>query len=178
MTAIYKSTARLEIRAFRAEDAAILAAYRNDPEVARYQGWSAFDGDQAREFVASMAAARPGVVGAWYQFAVGLRPAGTLIGDVGLRLRADAPEVADIGYTLMSAQQGRGLASEAVRAVFGIAFGALGVTRIQATIDDRNTRSLALARRLGMVEEGAVDAIWRGEVCVDRIFAAYSKAYQ
>src|SRR5690606_1030361 len=114
----------------------------------------------------------------WYQFAIALVPEGTLVGDIGLRVRADAPPTADIGYTLATAYQGRGLASEAIRAVIELAFLKLGVTRIVATIDDRNTRSLALARRLGMIEEATVETIWHGEACVDRIFATYSKAYQ
>jgi ribosomal-protein-alanine N-acetyltransferase len=94
-----------------------------------------------------------------------------LIGDVGLRLVAGEPTTADIGYTLMRRQQGRGLAGEAVRAVCDYAFSQLGVRRIQATVDDRNARSLALVRRLGWREVAAVETIWRGEHCVDRIFA-------
>lgn len=164
-------TERLRIRAFCAEDVPILVAYRGDPEVARFQGWSEFDEAQGREFVANLRRGRPGVPGEWYQFALELRSEGTLVGDIGLRVVADDPGTADIGYTLMRSYQGRGLASEAVRAVIELAFSRLGVRRIQATIDERNVRSLALARRLGMTEEAAVETIWRGEYCVDRIFA-------
>jgi len=169
-TGCFITTERLQIRAFRAEDAAILAAYRCDPEVARYQGWTHFDELQALEFIAGLQGARPGVPGEWYQFALALLSDGTLIGDIGLRVIADDPTTADIGYTLMTAQQGRGLASEAVRAVSEYAFERLGVQRLRATVDDRNLRSLALARRLGMTEEAAVETVWRGEPCVDRIF--------
>lgn len=164
------TTARLQIRRFRAEDAAILAAYRADPEVARYQGWTECDEAGAREFIAGLRAGRPGVPGVWYQFALALLSEGTLIGDVGLRLVAGEPTTADIGYTLMTSQQGRGLASEAVRAVCDYAFSRLAVRRIQATVDDRNARSLALVRRLGWREVAAVETIWRGEHCVDRVF--------
>ncbi|PCC69032.1 Acetyltransferase (GNAT) domain-containing protein [Nannocystis exedens] len=169
-TDCFITTARLQVRRFRAEDAPTLVAYRADPEVARYQGWTQFDEAEAREFIAGLRASRPGVPGVWYQFALALLSEGTLIGDVGLRVTAGEPTTADIGYTLMTAQQGRGLASEAVRAVCEYAFSQLGVRRIQATVDDRNVRSLALARRLGMIEEAAVETIWRGEPCVDRIF--------
>lgn len=169
-TGCFITTPRLQIRAFREADAPILVAYRADPEVARYQGWSQFDEAQARDFIAGLQGARPGVPGVWYQFALALHADGALIGDVGLRVVAGEPTTVEIGYTLMTAQQGRGLASEAVRAVFTYAFAQLGVTRIQVTIDDRNLRSLALARRLGMIEEAAVETIWRGEACVDRIF--------
>ncbi|MCY1059824.1 GNAT family N-acetyltransferase [Nannocystis sp. SCPEA4] len=169
-TGCFIRTGRLQIRKFRPDDAPSLAAYRSDPEVARYQGWMEFDEAHARQFIAGLQAARPGVPGEWYQFALALLSEGTLIGDIGLRVHADDPAAADIGYTLMTSQQGRGLASEAVRAVSEYAFSRLGVRRIQATIDDRNLPSLALARRLGMVEEAAVETVWRGEPCVDRIF--------
>ncbi|MFY0539769.1 GNAT family N-acetyltransferase [Nannocystis pusilla] len=59
-TDCFITTERLQIRRFRAEDAAILAAYRADPEVARYQGWTEFDEAGAREFIAGLRAGRPG----------------------------------------------------------------------------------------------------------------------
>jgi aminoglycoside 6'-N-acetyltransferase len=163
-------TERLAIRAFRAEDVPILVAYRKDPELARYQGWTHFSEEEARAFVDSLRASRPGVPGEWYQFAVSLLSEGTLIGDVGLKVNVEEP-TADIGYTMTTAHQGRGLATEAVRAVIEFAFAQLGVARVQATVDERNLRSLALARRLGMREEAAVETVWRGENCVERIFA-------
>lgn len=165
------TTPRLRIRRFRDDDVPLLVAYRSDPEIARYQGWTDFDEAQARAFVATLRAGRPGVPGEWYQFAIAPLSGDTLIGDIGLRVDAGDPTVADIGYTLATAHQGRGLASEAVRAVIDYAFCTLGVATIQATVDDRNLRSLALARRLGMREEAAVETVWRGEPCVERIFA-------
>ncbi len=162
---------RVVIRRFREADAAEFAAYRRDPEVARYQGWSSCTDDEARVFVAEMAAGQPGVAGQWYQFAVGLEPDGALIGDVGLKIRGDDPSVADIGYTLASAHHGRGLASEAVQAVIQVMFERFGVERVVATIDDRNLASLALARRVGMDEVEAIETIWRDEPCVERVFA-------
>lgn len=167
---IFVTTARLVIRRFDEGDAAALCAYRSDPEVARYQGWTAFGEEEARAFIAELRASEPGQPGRWYQFAVALREAPGLIGDVGVKVREDGPEAADLGYTLATAHQGRGLASEMVRAAISLVRARWGVTRIVATIDDRNARSLALARRLGMQEIEAVPTIWRGEPCVDRVF--------
>lgn len=163
-------TERLAIRRFRGEDAPLLAAYRGDPEVARYQGWSPPSEAEARAFVEEMRAGEPGVRGQWFQFALGLLPDEGLIGDVGLKLRGEEPATADIGYTLAAAHQGRGLASEAVRAVIAMCFERFGVERVVATIDARNAASLALARRLEMTEVEVVETIWRGEPCVERVF--------
>lgn len=168
---VFVTTRRLVIRRLRAEDAPALAAYRRDPEVARYQGWSEFSDADAREFVAEMRAGRPGVPGEWYQFALGLLPEGRLIGDIGLKRHAGDPSLADIGYTLATEHQRRGLASEAVAAVIELAFARLGVECVHATIDERNAASIALARRLGMVEVDKVETEWRGAPCVERVFA-------
>lgn len=168
---VFVTTQRLCVRRLRDEDAPLLAAYRSDPEVARYQAWTDFSEAEARTFVADMRAGRPGVPGEWYQFALGLLPDGRLVGDIGLKLRGGDPSVADIGYTLARAYQGRGLAREAVSAVIDLAFTRLGVECMRATIDERNGRSLALARRLGMVEVEMIESVWNGEPCVERVFS-------
>jgi [ribosomal protein S5]-alanine N-acetyltransferase len=61
---------RLILRRFRDADLAPFVAYRNDPEVARYQSWDSFDEREARAFIREMASVQPGVPGEWFQFAV------------------------------------------------------------------------------------------------------------
>ena len=60
------ATERLLIRAMRTDDARALAAYRNDPETARYQDWAVpFGEDDAARFVdAQMGTVWP-VTGDW-----------------------------------------------------------------------------------------------------------------
>ena len=78
----YLETPRLVLRSFEDRDAAPFAAYRSDPEVARYQGWEApFPMENAARFVADMIRARPGMPGAWYQVAIELKSTGEMIGD-------------------------------------------------------------------------------------------------
>jgi RimJ/RimL family protein N-acetyltransferase len=168
---VFTTTQRVMVRRFREADAPEFSAYRRDPEVARYQGWTEFSEEDALRFINEMRAGRPGVPGEWYQFALGLVPDGALIGDVGFKVRAGDPSIADIGYTLARARQGLGLANEAVAAVIEFAFTRLGVECVHATIDERNVASLALARRLGMREVEVVETVWRGEPCVERVFA-------
>ncbi len=55
---------------------------------------------------------------------------------------------AEIGYLVLSAQQGRGFGGEAVGAVVRHVFAA-GVGLLHAVIDVRNTASIALVERLG-----------------------------
>ncbi len=146
-------TERLVLRRFRAEDAAALAAYRNDPEVARYQSWSVpYSLDKARYSVQTMIAADPSMPG-WFQWAVEHAGERVLIGDVGVNL-ADNLRQAEVGYTLAPERQGQGYATEAVRAVLDHAFTVLGLHRVSAECDARNDRSARLLERLGFTREG------------------------
>ncbi len=52
------------------------------------------------------------------------------------------------------ARQGQGLAAEAMRLLFGHAFGALNLRRIHLRVAAWNLRALALYRRFGFCEEG------------------------
>jgi len=77
----------------------------------------------------------------------------TLLGAVGIfRLRsAGEPELL---YSLATACFGRGLASEASRAVIDDAFQRLGFARVLARTDPPNRASLEVMKRLGMTYAG------------------------
>ena len=51
---------------------------------------------------------------------------------------------------------GRGLATEAGRALLGYAFEDLGLKRVVAVVDPRNRASIRVVHKLGMIEEGVV----------------------
>jgi RimJ/RimL family protein N-acetyltransferase len=76
--------------------------------------------------------------------------AGTdLVGTVGLRPLDD--DGLEIFYSLAPGSWGRGYATEAARAVVGHALGTLGLAEVLAEIDEGNTASVAVIKRLGMV---------------------------
>ena len=60
----------------------------------------------------------------------------------------------ELGYILRRDHWGRGLASEALTALIGHAFGGLGLHRLEADIDPRNSVSIRLVERLGFRREG------------------------
>ncbi len=91
---------RLILRRFRDSDLAPFVAYRNDPEVARYQSWDSFDESEARAFIREMASAQPGVPGDWFQFAVESKETGGLVGDCALQVDGQEPYRAELGFTL------------------------------------------------------------------------------
>jgi aminoglycoside 6'-N-acetyltransferase len=143
------TTQRLEIRRFAAVDARALAAYRSEPEVARYQAWECpYPVVEAEKFVSSLEGLAPGTPGTWFQFAVGLTASGALVGDVALRTSRSDPRQAELGFTFASAHQGQGLAAEAVEAVLGYAFSRLAMSRVFSITDVRNEPAQRLLERL------------------------------
>ncbi len=147
-------TPRLCLRHFTDADLALFMAYRNDPEVARYQGWEGISEPEARAFIQEQKEVQPGVPGQWFQIAVELKETGTLVGDCALKMEEHDERQAEIGYTLSRAYQGRGIASEAVSCVLEYAFVTLGLHRVIAITDCENAASVALLERLGLRREG------------------------
>lgn len=146
-------SARVILRHFRDDDLARFLAYRNDPEVARYQSWTAYSEKAAQAFIQEMKNAQPGIRGEWFQFAIELKATGLLIGDCALQVKAEDGQQGEVGFTLDRAYQGQGLALEAISALFEYAFGALKLHRITAICDCRNAGSYRLMARLGMRRE-------------------------
>lgn len=165
-------TTRLLLRPLTGADVAAICEYRDDPEVARYQGWERCHEADALALVASLADARPGAPGEWFQWGIEERSSGALIGDCGLKTLAD-PRLGMIGYTLGRGHQGQGFATEALRAVVDLAFGRLAMHRLSASVDGDNLRSLALLERLGWRREAhhRRSEWFKGQWCDDVIYA-------
>jgi RimJ/RimL family protein N-acetyltransferase len=142
-------TPRLTLRRLRRSDAPELCRYRSLPEVARYQSWETFGLEDAERLVAAQAGVVPETPGTWLQLAV---VAGGVIGDCGLHF-LDSQQ-AELGIALDPKYQGRGYATEALRAVLDHLFGALGKHRVTATTDAENRAAAALFERLGFRREG------------------------
>ncbi len=84
-----------------------------------------------------------------------LRERGELIGLVTLALASGRPE-AELGYALGRRWWGRGLATEASRAMLGHGFGALGLEEINAHAMLRNPASSRVLAKLGMRSVGVI----------------------
>jgi aminoglycoside 6'-N-acetyltransferase len=143
---------RVVLRRFTESDAPALLAYRNDPEVVRYDGpWSPLaDLDTARAEVARFAGRDPRLPG-WFQYAVDV--GGLLVGDVGVGL-AENLRQAELGIRLARLHQGRGYAAEALVLVVEHLLVERGLHKVSAECDVRNVRSAALLRRVGFRDEG------------------------
>ncbi|CAM6579903.1 GNAT family N-acetyltransferase [Citrobacter portucalensis] len=73
------------------------------------------------------------------------------LGDIGLQISHLYPQEADLGYAIMPQAQGKGIASEAVRAVCQYAFEHAGVTAINAYALADNKGSIRILEKTGFV---------------------------
>ena len=161
------------LRRFRASDARVLADYRNDPVVARYQGYEGCTLEEAEGFIEALASVSPGQPGEWFQFAVSRRGESELIGDCALRADADDPRQAELGFSFARASRGAGLASDAVRTLLGYAFTKLDLHRVYAVTDERNVPAQRLLERTDFRKEAhfVKNAWFKGEWSSELVYA-------
>ncbi|MDQ1084124.1 MULTISPECIES: GNAT family N-acetyltransferase [Microbacterium] len=152
---------RVRLRPFEERDLEAMAAYRGDAEVCRYLPFDPQTPDDIRGRIGhlfgrtSLEGERGGIV-----LVIERVSDGTVIGDVVL-FHLDGGGSAEMGWVMSPAAAGRGLATEAVRALVDTAFSTYGLRRLVARIDADNGRSRALAERLGMrLEAHLVENEW------------------
>ena len=158
------------LRRLRADDLGAFQTYRRIPALARFQGWSPMSDAEALDFLVEMSRAPLFVPGRWLQLGIAAPGAGVLVGDIGLHLSDDGCS-GEVGFTLQPSAQRRGIATAAVREALGILFGATAATRVLGITDERNGPSLRLLERLGFVCEQRREVVFKGEPCVERVYA-------
>lgn len=142
-------TDRLLLRRYRAEDADAVWAYRRLPEVG---DWTWQYPTDREEFVARLeSSVRSQLV---------VEANGVVVGDLkiavedGWAQREALDQVkgvqAELGWAFAPAAQGRGYATEAVRAALGICFDELGLRRVTGQAFAANTASVRVMEKVGM----------------------------
>ena len=167
-------TERLVLRLLEAEDVPAFAAYRSDPDVARYQSWdTSYSTADGERLVAAQQGVDFGDPGPWVQVAAVDRVTGALCGDCAVRVATDHPRTAEVGVTFAPATQGSGLATEALGAVVTRLFEHHDIHRVYGEADDRNRAVHRLFERLGFrCEARLVEADWfKGEWTTLRVYA-------
>lgn len=148
-------TARLRLRPFRAADLDAYAAMCADPEVMRHIGAG---GPVGRDVAWRQMAL---FLGEWAlrgrgQWAIALREDDRLIGRAGFLQPEGWPGV-ELAWLLARDAWGHGYASEAARAALAWGRDATGLGECISLVRPDNQRSIAMALRLGAVDDGEID---------------------
>jgi len=174
-------TERLILRPFHGGDLAAFVAYRQDPDVARYQSWDpGYSMADAALFLHEQEGVTFGQPGGWVQFAIVDRTDGSLLGDCASCVMREPPRTAEIGMTLAAASQGRGSAREAVGALVTTLFQRHRVHRVIARADDRNLPVQRVLDGLAFrLEARLLDADWfKGEWTTLRCYAVLADEWR
>ncbi len=151
--AVLIETEHLTLRRFTPADADDLRALDADPEVVRYTNAGLTGGgppgradamSQLERFIARYAT--NGALAFW---AAEDRATGAFLGWFQFT-PTDTPDEAELGFRLVGAAWGRGLATEGARALVAAGFRDLGVTRIVASALAANAASIRVMEKAGL----------------------------
>jgi len=141
-------TERLILRPHRMEDFPAMAAFLAS-DASRFLG-GPYDAERAWQIFGAD-------VGAWELMGFGGwaaedKATGAFVGQLSLNHPPHFPE-REIGWLLFAGFEGKGYATEGARAVRAFAYGSLGWPTAVSYVNPENSRSIAVARRLGCTEE-------------------------
>jgi len=143
-------TDRLLLREFAEDDWHDVHAYAADPEVVKFMDWGPNTEEDTKAFIALAMDLQHQTPRRSYELAVVFKATGRLIGGASLRVQAGDPRTAELGYTFHPGAWGRGLATEAAKALVQFGFQRLGVQRVFATCRPENTASYRVLRKAGL----------------------------
>ena len=147
-------TARLRLVPVTPANAGLLWDVLQEPDLRDYQDLPDLNRTQFMRAVgARPARLRPGTVGR-FEWLVHYPDADEPLGWVSLRIADSNRSMAEIGYSVVRAHRGHGIASEAVAALVDEGFRRAQVRRIRAYCLPENLASRAVLRRNGFEDEG------------------------
>lgn len=147
---------RLLIRPYTPDDAVALhqAAQASIDTVGRWLPWcnSDYSLEVARDWIEHCRLAQERRSA--FDLGMFLRESGQFCGSVAINQTDHGAGCGNIGYWLHQGMQGRGLASEAVRAIIPFGFAELGLQRLEIVVAIGNDASRRVAERVGARYEG------------------------
>ncbi len=138
-------TERLLLRSREPSDTADLHAIYSREDVSQYLLSPPLARDEVEEMLADRATSDED------GFGLVLDLDGRAIGEVGLVFRG--PTTGELSWVVHPDHGGRGLVTEATRALIDLGFGHCALHRIYAELDPRNTASARMCERLGLRRE-------------------------
>lgn len=142
---------RVRLRWLTEADVPALFRIFGDPEVTRYWGFATLaDQSAAADLLADIHARfRAGTLYQW-----GVEADGEVVGTCTLADLDPINRRAELGFALGRGHWGKGYMAEALPVLLDFAFGRLGLHRVFADVDPRNSPSIRALQRLGFRREG------------------------
>jgi [ribosomal protein S5]-alanine N-acetyltransferase len=179
LASVSMSTARLTIESIGPEHIDALLAYhrRNEKHLARWEPARSPD-FFTRGYWSTYAAAvqDDAYHGRAHRFVAMLRGSRQIVASVNVtNIVQGVFQAGVLGYSVDTAQQGRGYGRETVGAIVAWCFRNLGLHRVEANYQPSNERSGRLLRSLGFTVEGYacaylyIDGAWRDHVLTAKI---------
>ncbi len=137
-----------------ADDWPAVHAWASLAQTCRYQVWGPNTEEETRDFVADAVRAWAGDPQRRFPYVARLGPDGDVVGMGELYVRSAAQRQGEIAYVVHPRLWGRGIATQIGRRLLALGFDELGLHRIYATCDPRNTGSARVLTKLGMTQEG------------------------
>ena len=159
---------RLLLRRLSSADLDRFAAVRADPELGRYQGWTAMSPEAAWIFLTEMHSAPAWQLDVWFQLAIADAASDQLLGDLGVCVHADGH--AEIGVTLARDAHRQGHATAAIGCLIALLFERPQIERVVGITDARNGPSARLLQRAGLRQTQTLQTTFRGEACTEWTF--------
>ena len=146
-------TDRLILRRLLPKDALDMYSYARRPETSEFLLWEphpslSYTEDLIRFLQKEYA------TGKYSDFAIILKDGGKMIGTVGFTSYDEKNSVAEVGYVISPDHWHKGIATEALKAILGIAFCELKVQRVEAKYMPKNVFSGKVMDKCGMTYEG------------------------
>ena len=172
-------TERLRLRRFTMDDAEdMYRSWACDPQVTKYLTWPAHESAEVSRAILALWIPQY-EDGAFFNWAIEWKETGAVIGNISVVRLFEELEAADIGYCLGRAFWGRGIMTEALRAVMAFLFDEAGLNRVAASHDANNPGSGRVMEKAGMRYEGIMrqagrnntgvcDLVWHAMIRSDR----------
>ncbi len=171
---------RLLLRPVLLSDNEQMFAYRSDAETNKYQGFIPTKLSEVNAFIAKNPI-NINLSQSWFQLVIIEKASDQIIGDLGIHFIGDYNQQCELGITISRKFHGRGLATEALKAMIDYLFTTLKKHRIIGSVDPENTSSIALLQRLGFRKEAHfkkslfINGAWLDDVIFGLLKEEWSK---
>ncbi len=167
-------TERLQLRPYGPDDFDFLLSLESDPALLRFISWGPRSEEQVRVSLAQkLEQTSLRAEGDELTLVMVLDEIGERVGDVQLTWTSREHRQGEVGFITHPEHAGHGYATEGAELLLRLGFGELGLHRITASLDARNTASARAAMRLGMTQEACLrqNAFCKGEWTDEVIYA-------